>query len=256
MFRQAFLSMGTDPQTSGDLSAGGYPGSVPGGCAIILLVNWRDAWRNTVHNEEELIRFVDAVGFCAINELERFPEFPNLSLAMGRREALWHAWWWKDDLHVQKRVYYTRLFAGRPGFISLGWLPAFVAANGVAADEVFLLGALPVLAKEVYRIIEARGPISSRPLKKLLSPEVRRSVTGILWELERRFIITKTDITGRELSTYSYVWDLAERWLPDAFIEADRLHRKAAVARISERLEALGVALEPKLLHSVLRWEV
>jgi len=208
-----------------------------------------------VRDEEELIRFVDTVGFCAINELERFPAFPNLSVAMGQREALWHAWWWKDDLHVQKRLYYTRLFAGRPGFISLAWLPAFIAANGAAADEVFLVGALPVLAKEVYRIIEHSGPISSRPLKKQLSPDVRRAVTGMLWELERRFIITKTDITGRELATYSYVWDLAERWLPDAFVEADRLRRKAAVAKISERLETLGVPLEPKLAKSVLKWE-
>jgi len=221
----------------------------------VNLSNWREEWRERVRDEEGLIQFVEAVGFCAINALERFPEFPSLSLAMGQREALWHAWWWKDDLHVQKRVYYTRLFAGRPGFISLQWLPAFIAANGAAADEVFLVGALPVLAKDVYRIIESRGPISSRPLKKLLSPDARRSVTGILWELERRFIITKTDITGRQLSTYSYVWDLAERWLPDAFVEADRLRGKAAVAKISERLGALGVAREGKLLKSVLRWE-
>jgi len=202
-----------------------------------------------------MVRFVDAVGFCAINELERFPAFPNLALALGRREALWQAWWWKDDLHVQQRVYYTRLFAGRPGFISLGWLPAFIAANGAAADEVFLVGALPAAAKEIYRIIEERGPISSRPLKKLLPPEARRAATGLLWELERRFIITKTDITGRELATYSYVWDLAERWLPEAFVEADRLRRKAAEALISERLDALGVPREEKLVKRVLRWE-
>ena len=217
--------------------------------------DWREEWQNAVRDEEDLVRFVEAVGFCAINELERFPAFPNLSVAMGQREALWHAWWWKDDLHIQRRLYYTRLFAGRPGFISLDFLPAFIAANGAAADELFLLGRLPVLAQEVYRIIEARGPISSRPLKKLLAKDDRRAATGILWELERRFIITKTDITGRELATYSYVWDLAERWLPDAFVEADRLRSKAAVARITAHLAALGVPLAPKLLTGVLRWE-
>ena len=224
-------------------------------CYNPLVAHWQETWRDRVHDEETLIRFVDAVGFCAINALERFPEFPNLSVAMGQREALWQAWWWKDDLHIQRRLYYTRLFAGRPGFISLAWLPAFIAANGAAADELFLLGRVPALAREVYRIIEARGPISSRPLKKQLSKEVRGRVTGMLWELERRFIITKTDITGRTLSTYSYVWDLAERWLPDAFTDADRLRRKAAVEQITARLRELGAPAEGKLLTGVLRWE-
>jgi hypothetical protein len=103
-------------------------------------------------------------------------------------------------------------------------------------------------------MIDTHGPISTRPLKKLLGLDERKAATSALWELERRFIITKTDITGRELATYSYVWDLAERWLPDAFIEADRLKRKAATALITDRLAQLGVPLDGKLLKSVLRW--
>ncbi|MHB9131415.1 MAG: AlkZ-related protein [Armatimonadota bacterium] len=217
--------------------------------------NWREAWRGEVRTPEDLVRFVDAVGFCSINALERFPAFPSVALAMGRPDALWHAWWWKDDLHVQKRLYYTRLFANRPGFISMKFLPAFIAANGAAADELILLGRIPATTQTIYRMIDAHGPISTRPLKKLLGPDERKAATSELWELERRFIITKTEITGRELATYSYVWDLAERWLPAAFVEADRLKRKAATELIADHLASLGVPLEGKLKKSVLRWE-
>jgi len=207
-----------------------------------------------VRDEESLVRFVDAVGFCAINALARFPEFPCVAEAMGKADALGQAWWWKDDLHIQRRLYYTRLFAGKPGFIALEMLPAFIAANGAAADELFLTGALPAPAQALYRHLEARGPIAVRPLKQLLAGEARRAATGLLWEMERRFLITKTDITGRELGTYGYVWDLAERWMPDAFTAADRLRAQGGRARILARLDALGVAATPALCARVLRW--
>jgi len=42
---------------------------------------------------------------------------------MGIADVLGVTWFWKDDLHTAQRLYYTRLFAGRPGFISLA-LPA------------------------------------------------------------------------------------------------------------------------------------
>jgi hypothetical protein len=152
-------------------------------------------------------------------------------------------------------VYYTRLFAGKPSFISLEFLPFFIAANGAAADELIDLGRIPVATQHIYHLIEEHGPIGSRQLKKLLTPDARKAATRSLWELERRFIITKTDITGRELATYSYVWNLTERWLPDAFAAADRIRSRAAVERITERLTDLDVPITEKLRAKVLHWE-
>jgi hypothetical protein len=216
--------------------------------------HWDADWRGRVTDEESLVRFVDAVGCCAINALERYPQFPSVAVAMARPDALWHAWWWKDDLHIAKRLYYTRLFGGRPGFISLAWLPAFIAANGAAADELFLLGQVPAEVQRLYAVIDAHGPIAIRALKKLLGPDERKAANAGLWELERRFLITKTALTGRERGTYGYVWDLLERWLPDAFPAADRLRRPAARTQIAEHLATLGVPVDDRLRTRVLRW--
>ncbi len=219
------------------------------------LQSWREDWAGAVHTEADAGRFVDAVGFCSINALERFPAFPNLAVAMGTPDALWQAWFWKDDLHVAKRLYYTRLFAGRPGFLTLDWLPAFIAANGAAADELIHEGALPMATVALYHLIEERGPISIRDINRALGKEARGSTNAGLWELERRFIVTKTGLSGRERGTYGYIWDLAERWLPDAFTAADRLRRPAALAHIRTRLADLGVPIDAKLAKRVLRWE-
>lgn len=215
---------------------------------------WHAKHQHTVHTDADLVRFVNAVGCCTINALERFPEFPSAAVAMGQAEALWTSWFWKDDLHIAKQVYYTRLFVGRPGFIALEWLPAFIAANGAAADELFFTGAMPAEVEALYRVIEAHGPIAIGDLKKRLTPDLRKAATGHLWELERRFLITKTGLTGRERGTYGYIWDLADRWLPDAFTAADRLKQQPAIEKITAHLAALGVPVDGKLRQRVLRW--
>jgi hypothetical protein len=208
-----------------------------------------------VRNEDDLVRFVQAVGCCTIGELPRYPQFPSVAVAMEIPEPIGHIWFWKDDLHVQRRLYYTRLFGGRPGFISLDLLPACVAANGVAADELFLLGQAPAETQEIYTRIDEDGPISTRKLKQSLSASACKASTTALIDLERRFIITKTAITGRERGTYGYVWDLAERWVPDAFTAADRLRRAGGREALTRRLQVLGVPLDARFLTRVMRWE-
>ena len=215
---------------------------------------WQSRWQSRVAHEDDLLRFVQDVGFCSINQLERYPDFPNAAVAMGKRDALWDAWFWKDDLHIQRRCYYTRLFGGRPGLIAMEWLPCFIATNGAVVDELALTGGLPAQTLDIYRELAVRIPVSTRVLKKALTPEARKATAAALTELERRFIITKADIAGRERATYCYIWELAERWMPEAFAAADRLGRKAARAQILARLEELGVEATPALCKSVFHW--
>ena len=215
---------------------------------------WEARWRDAVRLEDDLVRFVREIGFCTINQLVRWPAFPSQEIAMGLSDVLGATWFWKDDLHTQKRVYYTRLFAGRPGFVSPALLPTFIATNGEVADELIHFGRLPATTQEILRHIEAHGPISTRKLKALLGPDARRAGTTALIDLEQRFIITKTGITGREMGTYGYLWDLAERWVPEAFTASDRLKRKEARAEVIDRLRAVGVDPQPEFLTRVLRW--
>jgi len=216
--------------------------------------SWEAHWRNAVRQEDDLVRFVQQVGFSTINQLPRWPAFPSQEIAMGIPDVLGVTWFWKDDLHTARRLYYTRLFAGRPGFISLEMLPIFIATNGEVADELIHYGLLPATTREILHGIEEHGPISTRKLKALLTPEARRASTTTLIDLEQRFIICKTGITGREMGTYGYLWDLAERWMPDAFTAADRLKRKDARATVLDRLRAVGVDPQPAFLTRVLRW--
>jgi len=215
---------------------------------------WRTTWQNTVQCEDDLVRFVNDVGCCTIGPLERWPNFPSQGVAMGLRDVLGTTWFWKDDLHTEKRLFYTRLFAGRPGFISYAMLPVFIASSGEVADELVHYGKLPATTCEILRVIEEHGPIATRKLKKLLGSDACRAANAALIDLERRFIVTKTDIAGRTLGTYSYIWDLAERWIPDAFVAADRIKRKAAREQVMSHLTSHSIDPNPTFLTRVLRW--
>lgn len=216
---------------------------------------WREQWAGMVRTPDDMVRFVDAVGCCTGKALAGYQDFPSQSTVIGKLDAATtDTWFWKDDLHIEKRLYYTRVFGGQPGFVSMSLLPAFIATNGMVADELLFNGMLSPEARQVYDTIEAHGPISSINLKLLLTPDAKRAANRVLHELERQFIITKTGITGRTRGTYSYIWDLVERWVPDVLVAADRLGRATAMAMIREHLIAFGVPPDSPFYAKVLGW--
>lgn len=187
--------------------------------------------------------------------MPRYPDFPNQQEAMGELDAnVPDPWFWKDDLHAEKRIYYTRVFGGQPGYLSYSILPALIAANGAVVDELLYEGLLTVEAQQLYAIIEEYGPVPIKELKRMLTPDAKRAATKNLHDLERRFIITKTGITGRTMGTYGYIWDLLERWAPELLTAADSVGRECGMIRIREHLAQYGIAAESPFYQKVLGW--
>jgi hypothetical protein len=216
---------------------------------------WREQWAGRMCTPEDMVRFVDAVGCCMKQVLPAYPDFPSQSAVIGEIDAATtDPWFWKDDLHIEKRLYYTRVFGGQPGFVSFAMLPALIATNGRVADELLFDGMLTPEARQIYDTIEAHGPIPIRDLKRLLTPDAERAANRIIHDLERQFIIAKTGITGRTRGTYGYIWDLAERWVPDELAAADRLGATTAMAIIREHFEAFGIPPDSAFYAKALGW--
>ncbi|HEY3418471.1 MAG TPA: hypothetical protein VGM23_16470, partial [Armatimonadota bacterium] len=206
--------------------------------------------------EDDLVRFVSDIGCCTIDILPKYPDFPCQGVAMDKDGVLGETWFWKDDLHIDRRLYYTRIFAGKPGYISLELLPAFIATNGAVMDELALTGGATVLERELYRLIEEMGPVSTKSLKAQLGEEEKRAAAQSLINLECRFLITKVDITGRERGTYSYVWNLTERYCLEALAASDALGVKRARVIIQERLASFGIPQDSPFYPRALGWTV
>lgn len=213
---------------------------------------WLQGHEDSISEPDDAVAFVDAVGFCTIDRPAKYA-FPYLAAAFpGAPDGvLGRIWFWKDDLHVERRLYYTQLFGAQPGFIGLEWLPVCIAAFGEVADELIYSGRISQAAREAYEILEAEGPLPSRELREKMGVEARQRSQSALLELERRFIITKTGLTGRERGTYGYILDLAERWVPDAFSQAGPLRREHALERILNRLRGWGIETDATYMRRV-----
>jgi len=212
---------------------------------------------------DSAVAFVDACGFCTAGPVPGL-DLPNLADALNTTPfSVWYsAWGWKDDLHFDRRLYYARLVRSQPTFISVTYLADFIAALGGRGQEVERnpeeLYALGRLSREAFVLYQYLRDHPSQPSRELRARTgLRHSVAAAeraLLELQRRFLICKVDLTGRTRGTYSYIWDLAERFWPDAFDEARATAPSVARGRIRERLESFGVAATPALEARLFLW--
>ncbi len=218
-------------------------------------IGWREKWRGRVCTPDDFLRFLEDVGCCTRVPLIVYPDFPSQSEVLGSVPPRTpDPWFWKDDLHAEKRLYYTRAIGGEPTFISNDLLPAIIATNGAVYDELVYDGLLTPEAQQIYKLIESSGPIPIKELKRLLTPDARRASNRVLIELDRVFLIAKTGITGRTRGTYGFIWDLVERWVPDVLREADRLGRRHAKEIIQARFSALGISPDSPFYSRMLGW--
>ncbi len=222
---------------------------------------WRDLYPGVVRTPDDAVRFVEAVGFCTWGPIKSLA-FPNLADAMGASalETENATWFWKDDLHVERRLFFGRVVRGQTSFVANDYLPDLIAALGGRGmegerdpEELYAEGRLSREAKAICDLLREQGATPTRGLRSgaLLSGSVAERA---LVELQRRLIVCKVGITGRTRGTYSYVWDLAERFVPDAFREAAATAPSAARARIRGQLEAFGITPDPALESRLFLW--
>lgn len=221
---------------------------------------WRGLLPGPIVDPDSAVAFVDACGFCTAGPVPGL-DLPNLADALNTTAfSVWYsAWGWKDDLHFDQRLYYARLVRSQPTFIAVEYLPDFIAALGGRGLEIerdperlYPLGRLSREAFVLFQYLVEHPAQPSRELRartglRNAGPAAERA----LLELQRRFLICKVDLTGRTRGTYSYVWDLAERFWPTAFDDARGTLPRVARARIRDRLHAFGIkstsALEARL---------
>jgi hypothetical protein len=231
--------------------------------ATVPRTGWRALLPGPIVDPDSATAFVDACGFCTAGPVPGI-DLPNLADALNTTPfSVWYsAWGWKDDLHFEQRLYYARLVRSQPTFISPDYLADFIAALGGRGQEVerdperlYSLGRLSREAFVLYRYLVDHPSQPSRELRartglRHSGPAVERA----LLELQRRFLICKVDLTGRTRGTYSYIWDLAERFWPSAFDEARGTSPSIARGRIRERLHAFGVTSTPALEARLFLW--
>src|SRR5262245_11264621 len=186
--------------------------------------------------------FVDTVGVCST--FYRFPEGVAClwEAVVGRERPRWprHShhdagvgltWELKDSLPARRRCYYGKLLKGRPVLVALDLFPAFYAlvrGRQRARDYLaeYRAGRLSATAKQLMDGFFPERPQYTRGLRAdtfMLEASKTREFKRAMGELQQGLWIVKTE--ERYEPSFSYRWDLLERWLPEQAAEGRQLSR-------------------------------
>jgi hypothetical protein len=229
-----------------------------------------------VRSARAAVAFVEAVGICST-----FYVFPEglaclWEAVAGRAKPRWPrrshhdagiglTWELKDRLPGRRQVYYGKLLKGRPVLVALDLFPAFYAlVRGAqrARDYVreYEAGRLSLTARRIMDSLVRESPEYTRGIRAecfMLEPGRTREFERAMGELQQGLWIVKTE--ERYEPSFSYRWDLLERWLPEQVAEGRRLSRDRALDRILDRYLGAAAYSSPALLarlFSVPRREV
>ena len=207
--------------------------------------------------------FVNQVGVCST--FYRFPDGLAClwEAVVGRERPRWprHShhdagigltWELKDTLPAKRRCYYGKLVKRRPVLVALDLFPAFYAlvrgrqrARDYAAE--YRAGRMSATAKRLMDSFFRESPQYTRGLRAdtfMLEPGKTREFEGAMAELQQGLWIVKTE--ERYEPSFSYRWDLLERWLPEQVAEGRGLGRAAALDRVVARYLDGAVYSTPK----------
>src|SRR6202171_5807246 len=197
-----------------------------------------------VTGEQSALGFIDETGFCAaftpglgvpcLREAIEGRREPKLPEHIQHDRAIIMTWNLKDTLPARKAVYYGKVIAGRPGFIALELLPAFlrlrVAAGGYR--RLYERGSLSHCAKLVMDVLTKRGAAETKALKLssgYAQPNKRADFDRAMKELQEKFLALKVE---ERYDPFTYVWDTVESRWGEALRAARALSPAEAAYRI------------------------
>lgn len=257
------------------------PETVPADSLADLLERHRDHHfrrlpSRRVTGEKSALGFINETGFCAaftaglgvpcLREAIEGRREPELPEHIQHDHAIIMTWNLKDALPGRKAVYYGKVIAGRPGFIALSTLPAFlrlrIAPGGY--HKLYQQGQLSHCAKLVMDALTRRGPAETKALKLssgYAQPGRRAQFDRAMKELQEKFLALKVE---ERYDPFTYVWDTVHHRWPEEIREARSLAPREAAYRIvrryfeiaafgNERTVARILGIDPALVDAAAR---
>lgn len=229
-----------------------------------------------VIGEQSALGFINQSGFCTafsaglgvpcLREAIAGEREPALPEHIQHDYAIGKAWELKDRLPAKRLVYYGKVIGGRPGFIALDLLPAFLRLRVAPGSyrSLYARGRLSRCAMLVMQTLSRRGAAETRVLKLssgFVRPRERAEFDRAMKELQEKFLALKVE---ERYDPFTYVWDTLEHRWAGALRAARTLSSGAAAYQIvrryfevagfgSERAVARLLAIEPALVERAAR---
>lgn len=211
-------------------------------------------WPKRIVTAAEALKYINAVGFCILYPVKNVPlaslyypvthRNPHEKLVWDKSSMM--IWRWKDELPRRRRAFYAKYFRGRGTFISLRFLPHFLAMEEAAVspldhERLYAEGRIRADARAVWEALAIYGPMATLELRHVCKMETKagnaRFKRAIL-DLQRLLIVVHF---GSEQETGAWAsgrFELTCRAFPEQVAESRRLsHAEARAALAAKYLE-------------------
>src|SRR6266403_923513 len=200
----------------------------------------------------DAMRFIETVGFCVLFPVKNVP-LPSLYYAVSRRQEVhWDKsaqliWNWKDELPKKSRAFYGKYFKGRGSFISLKFLPQFLATHGTAiepreSETFYKTGRISHDALELWLALAKNGPLPTLELRhacKMESQAGNKRFKKAILELQGLLIVTHSGAEQETEAWASNCFDLVARGFSKQVGEARKISAEEARVAIAVKYKNL-----------------
>jgi hypothetical protein len=211
--------------------------------------------------------FIDSVGFCVLFPVKNVP-LPSLYYAVAKRRPTgWDkysqlVWKWKDELPKKHRAYYGKYFRARGSFLSLRFLPYFLALHGSAANPgeagaYYQAGRISLDALELWQALGKHGPLPTLELRHACQMETQagnKRFKKAIVELQGLLIVTHSGAEQETGAWASSRFDLVARCFPEQVAEARHIRIEEARAAIAAKYRAFDPAAGPAQIARLFGW--
>src|SRR6267143_6608644 len=215
----------------------------------------------------DAMRFIETVGFCVLFPVKNVP-LPSLYYAVSRRaDVRWDKyaqliWKWKDELPKKRRAFYGKYFKGRGSFISLKFLPQFLATHGTAiepreAEAFYQTGRVSHDARELWLALAKHGPLPTLELRhasKMESQAGNKRFKRAMLELQGLLIVTHSGAEQETAAWASNRFDLVARSFPQQVRQARRISEEDARTAIAAKYCTLYPAASSVQVARLFGW--
>jgi hypothetical protein len=193
---------------------------------------------------------------------------PSLYYAVARRLPTgWGKysqliWKWKDELPKKHRAFYGKYFKARGSFLSLEFLPYFLALHDTAAqpgeaEEFYSTGRTGHDALELWQALAKHGPLPTVELRHACKMETQagnKRFKKAMLELQGLLIVMHSGAEQETDAWASNRFDLVCRVFPKQVREAVDISADEARRTIAAKYRALYPAAGPVQIARMFSW--
>jgi hypothetical protein len=227
-------------------------------------------WPRKVKTPAEAVRFINAAGYCLLFPIKNLP-LPSLYHAVKGakppRNLAWDTeveklWGWKDELGRRRRAYYGKYFRGRGTFISLEFLPHFLAMRGSPlapgeCNRFYAAGQISDDGRTIWEALAKHGPRATLELRhacKMDSTRGNLRFKRAMLDLQCLLAIVHFGTEQETAAWASGRFELTCRAFPEAVKKAREIAPETARAAIAAKYLEWHPNAEPARLGRLFGW--